>query len=166
MSLTTENHASSTKESGTTLPTVLSDRSEALNSEFCSIIFPATERLKLGLLKDEKCACQCIFYHLLSLVPELMRLGTSIDLNKLFVRPGSQKHGVGSLLVDWVFEKADAEGLDTYLISVPNPHEFYLHRGFQDRGHYDIDLSPWGSSLVVLACLDFRGWLDLVTLRR
>lgn len=50
-----------------TPPATLSNPSEALNSGFCSVVFPATEQLKADLLQGQKCACESSIFSVLVL---------------------------------------------------------------------------------------------------
>jgi len=129
--------ASKQHSSSSTSPANLSDPSDALNQAFTKIVFPETEKLK-ARLKDGK---------------------RSAHLNKLFVRPGAQRQGIGSLLVEWAIKKAHAEGLDMFLVSVPYPHDFYLNRGFEDVESWDIDLGPWGPKFGGFGVFRFQGMI-------
>ena len=63
-----------------------------------------------------------------------------IHFNTLVVDPAAQGHGVGTALVRWVTNKADADGLYCWLLSSPVAHDIYLKAVFKDVDSFEVDL--------------------------
>jgi len=59
-------------------------------------------------------------------------------LEKLAVHPRYQKEGVGTTLLKWGTEQAQAEGKKIFLRSSYVGLPFYLKRGFEEIGYYTI----------------------------
>jgi predicted N-acetyltransferase YhbS len=69
---------------------------------------------------------------------------STTDLYILATAPEFQGKGVGSMLLDWGLEIAKQEGLDAWLLAAPSAHEFYIKKGFEDVGFFDLDLEACG----------------------
>jgi GNAT superfamily N-acetyltransferase len=65
-------------------------------------------------------------------------------LNTLATHPDHQGRGAGKLLLDWGLEKADAEGLVTYLNATSVGKRMYEKRGFVVVRTIEWDRVPWG----------------------
>ena len=61
-------------------------------------------------------------------------------LQLLATHPDWQRQGFGALLMDVVFERADADGVPCYLETErPELVAYYRHHGFEVRSEWDID---------------------------
>jgi GNAT superfamily N-acetyltransferase len=60
-------------------------------------------------------------------------------LNLLATHPDWQRQGLGSALMDVMFERADADGLPCYLeTETPENVAYYMHHGFEVRTEWDV----------------------------
>lgn len=57
--------------------------------------------------------------------------------------------GAGSALLKWGLDRADADGLPTYLDSTPPGKALYEKAGFKVVKELYFDLKPWGKDHVV-----------------
>lgn len=62
------------------------------------------------------------------------------DLSQLMVSPKFQHAGIGSALTRWGLDRADAEGIESYVVSFPEARVFYEKHGFRVTSHTDLDL--------------------------
>jgi GNAT superfamily N-acetyltransferase len=77
--------------------------------------------------------------------PEIM--GTEkpfFMLNMLATHPEHQGRGAGKILLDWGIQKADDEGLMTYLNATDVGRRMYEKRGFEVKKVIEWDRVPWG----------------------
>jgi GNAT superfamily N-acetyltransferase len=77
--------------------------------------------------------------------PEIM--GTEqpfFMLNMLATHPDHQGRGAGKMLLSWGLEKADEEGLVTYLNATDVGRQMYEKKGFEVRKTIEWDRVPWG----------------------
>ncbi|KAB8339212.1 hypothetical protein FH972_022146 [Carpinus fangiana] len=65
-------------------------------------------------------------------------------LNILATRPGHERKGAGRMLLKWGTDKADKDGLDTFLDATPVGRTLYEKFGFSVVREQDLDLSPYG----------------------
>lgn len=73
----------------------------------------------------------------------LRGLTRCIELTYIYVKPSHRQKGIGSLLLQEAFSRADAARVPLALCSEPAAYSFYKNRGFQDTKHVDIDLRLW-----------------------
>ncbi|EEU41578.1 uncharacterized protein NECHADRAFT_54033 [Fusarium vanettenii 77-13-4] len=66
-----------------------------------------------------------------------------LELTYIYVKPSHRQKGIGSLLLQEAFSRADAAHVPLALCSEPAAYTFYKNRGFQDTKHVDIDLRLW-----------------------
>ncbi|KAL2672823.1 hypothetical protein Neosp_013539 [[Neocosmospora] mangrovei] len=66
-----------------------------------------------------------------------------LELTYIYVKPSHRQKGIGSLLLQEAFSRADAAQVPLALCSEPAAYTFYKNRGFQDTKHVDIDLRLW-----------------------
>jgi WD repeat-containing protein 48 len=74
-------------------------------------------------------------------------MGTStpyLMLNQLATHPDHQGRGAAKMMLDWGTQKADAEGLVTYLDSSVAGRPMYERRGFVLVKALEWDREPWG----------------------
>lgn len=65
-------------------------------------------------------------------------------LNAFATHPDHQSRGAGSLLLNWGLQKADREGLVTYLDATETGRPVYEKRGFKLVKATEWDRVPWG----------------------
>ncbi|RSM07408.1 hypothetical protein CEP52_005261 [Fusarium oligoseptatum] len=66
-----------------------------------------------------------------------------LELTYIYVKPSYRQRGIGSLLLQEAFRRANAGRVPLVLCSEPAAYNFYKNRGFQDTKHVDIDLRLW-----------------------
>jgi WD repeat-containing protein 48 len=74
-------------------------------------------------------------------------MGTSsqyFKLNQLATHPDHQGRGAAKLMLDWGMDKADEEGLVTYLDATATGRLVYEKRGFKLVKEIEWDRVPWG----------------------
>jgi len=74
-------------------------------------------------------------------------MGTSTPyfmLNQLATHPEHQGRGAAKMMLDWGMQKADEEGLVTYLDSTTTGRPVYERRGFALAKAFEWDRVPWG----------------------
>jgi WD repeat-containing protein 48 len=74
-------------------------------------------------------------------------MGTSTPffmLNQLGTHPDHQGRGAASLMLNWGLNKADKEGLVTYLVATVPGRPVYEKRGFELVSALEWDRVPWG----------------------
>jgi WD repeat-containing protein 48 len=74
-------------------------------------------------------------------------MGTSrpyLMLNQLATHPDHQGRGAAKMMLDWGMQKADEEGLVTYLDSTVYGRAVYERRGFVLVKALEWDREPWG----------------------
>ncbi|KAF9695748.1 hypothetical protein EKO04_005942 [Ascochyta lentis] len=69
---------------------------------------------------------------------------TFFMLNSLATHPDHQGRGAGNLLLNWGTEKADDEGLVTYLDATQIARPIYEKKGFEVRRAVEWDRTKWG----------------------
>lgn len=82
-------------------------------------------------------------------------------LNSLATHPDHQGRGAGTLLLDWGLQKADKEGLVTYLDATQRARPIYAKRGFELRKVVEWDRKVWGGEGVDVHCCMVRMPRDL-----
>lgn len=65
-------------------------------------------------------------------------------LNSLATHPDHQRRGAGKLLLDWGMQKADTDGLVTYLDATQLARPIYAKRGFEVKRTVEWDRKVWG----------------------
>ncbi|KAJ4986882.1 GNAT family protein (acetyltransferase) [Stagonosporopsis vannaccii] len=65
-------------------------------------------------------------------------------LNSLATHPEHQGRGAAKLLLDWGMQKADKEGLVTYLDATQRARPIYAKRGFELKKVVEWDRKVWG----------------------
>ncbi|TAQ88792.1 hypothetical protein B7494_g2875 [Chlorociboria aeruginascens] len=71
----------------------------------------------------------------------------SEEISSLAVLAQYQGKWLGSQLLKYCIEKADAVRLPTYLSALPRAHGLYKRNGFVDVDHVDLDLRDFGGDL-------------------
>ena len=66
-----------------------------------------------------------------------------IHFDTLVVDPAAQGHGIGTVLVRWVMDKADESGIYCWLQSSPVAHGIYVKAGFKDVDSFEVDLKEF-----------------------
>ncbi|KAI0130554.1 acyl-CoA N-acyltransferase [Xylariales sp. AK1849] len=66
-----------------------------------------------------------------------------VVLQALFTDPGYQGRGIGSKLVQWVVDRADAQGLPCWAHASPAGSSLYARAGFQVLGSNEYDLDEY-----------------------
>jgi len=79
----------------------------------------------------------------------------------LSVLPTSQGQGVGSALLKVGMDRADKEGICSWLEASPAGYPVYLHRGWRVVDTKDFDLSRWGGEDRGYGMYRFRAMLRL-----
>ncbi|KAL8678351.1 MAG: hypothetical protein Q9186_005276 [Xanthomendoza sp. 1 TL-2023] len=69
--------------------------------------------------------------------------GPTVVLDDLSVDPAHQRQGAGKLLLEVLIDFADESNLPVYVESTPAVRDMYLHRGFREVDHLEIDLGRW-----------------------
>jgi ribosomal protein S18 acetylase RimI-like enzyme len=64
-------------------------------------------------------------------------------LQALSTSPACQGRGIGSKLVQWGTDRADAEGLLCWIHASPASYRLYERAGFREVGRSDYDLDEW-----------------------
>lgn len=64
-------------------------------------------------------------------------------LQALATEPAYQGRGIGSRLVQWGVERAEAQGLACWAHASPAGHSLYARAGFEELGRSDYDLAAW-----------------------
>lgn len=66
-------------------------------------------------------------------------------LQALVTSPVHQRKGVGSLLIRWAVERADAQGIRSWVHASPASCALYERNGFKVIGKNDYNLGGWVS---------------------
>lgn len=64
-------------------------------------------------------------------------------LSLLAVHPLHQGRSYGKQRMTYCSELADKEQIPIFLVAFPNAHGMYLKLGYEDRLHFDVDLSEY-----------------------
>lgn len=73
-----------------------------------------------------------------------MELTTLLVLSFFFVHPDHQRQGIGSSMLKWGKEKADASGIKIWLTSTPQARPVYEQNGWKVVDTCTTDLEPHG----------------------
>jgi GNAT superfamily N-acetyltransferase len=65
------------------------------------------------------------------------------ELTYIHVKPSYRRRGVGSRLVQRCLDTAKSVGVCVRASSEPAAHEFFVHQGFEDTKHVDMDLARY-----------------------
>jgi len=65
------------------------------------------------------------------------------ELTYIHVKPSYRRRGVGSRLVQRCLDTAKSVGVCVRVSSEPAAHEFFVHQGFEDTKHVDMDLARY-----------------------
>lgn len=67
-----------------------------------------------------------------------------VVLSLLSIKPKDQGRGIGTKLIKYCAEVADANELPVWLTAFPGAHDLYLRLGYKDVASFGIDLNDWG----------------------
>jgi predicted acetyltransferase len=74
-----------------------------------------------------------------------MDMANWLDLNMLGTKPEYRRRGVASQMIKWGTNRADEEGIETFVVSAPGARAVYLKHGFElaREGEDMGDFVPW-----------------------
>ncbi len=70
-----------------------------------------------------------------------------VVLTWLATRPSHQHRGAATMLLRWLIDLAEREGLDLYLQATPTGYPLYRQFGFEDAAAFEVNLGDLGGTV-------------------
>ncbi|KAJ0422004.1 hypothetical protein BJY00DRAFT_311406 [Aspergillus carlsbadensis] len=65
------------------------------------------------------------------------------EITYIIIAPTHRTHGIGKMLMEYVFEKAKSLNIPVAVSSEPQVYSYFKKWGFEDTTHVDFDLAEW-----------------------